>query len=90
MIKLNETDVKELADGNLKLNKYLNGLDRDELIQTLACKIKLDELQDLNDTFHDILERLNEYLQTRSTDELEKIHDDLYDLYGEYIDYVLE
>lgn len=94
MIELNESDIKELADGNLKLNKYLNGLDRDELIQTLARNIepyidKLEELRDLNDEFYNVLERLNEYLLTHSTDKLEKIYSDLDDLYTEYTEHVL-
>lgn len=95
MIKLNETDIKELAAGNLKLNKYLNALDRDELIQILASSIqpyidKLEELQDLNDQFFNVLERLNEYLVTHSTDKLEKIYSDLDNLHTEYTEHVLE
>lgn len=95
MIKLNEADIKELADGNLKLNKYLNGLDHDELIQTLARNIepyidKLEELRDLNDEFYNVLERLNEYLLTHSTDKLEKIYSDLDNLHTEYTEHVLE
>ena len=90
MIKLTKADVIELADGNLKLNKYLNGLDRDELIQTLSKHLlTCNALKDLNDQFYNVLERLDEYLLTHSTDKLEKIYSDLDNLHTEYTEHVL-